>query len=59
MQLRKQPNSWLFLSYLGAFSELEQDKIDLFKLGLDIEEVEGYEEFFFLNYFPEIIEENE
>ena len=40
------------LRYLDAANDLIKDKLELREIGLLEEEVEGYEEFFFSNYFP-------
>lgn len=44
------------LRYLDAADELIRDKTELREAGLSEEEVEGYEEFYFDEYFP-ILEE--
>lgn len=40
------------IAYLLAASELIEDRAHLRSLGLSEEEVDGYEDFFFSNYFP-------
>lgn len=37
---------------MDALFDLEEDKQDLLELGLSNEEIEGYEEFYFSEYFP-------
>ena len=40
------------VEYLQLMAEIQQDKLDLMKLGLTQEEVEGYIEFYADKYFP-------
>ena len=54
MRLGKQEQAkpWNLLLYLDAADELDRDKSELRHIGLTEEEISGYEEFFFRNYFP-------
>ena len=45
-------NTWDLLKYLEAVDELVEDRASLRHLGLTEEEIDGYEEFFYKNYFP-------
>ena len=59
MQSGKQEanNMWTLIKHLEAVDELIEDRASLRHMGLSEEEIDGYEEFFFRNYFPNDTEE--
>ena len=59
MQSDKQGEAdmWNLLKHLEAADELLEDRACLRYMGLSEEEIDGYEEFFFKNYFPNNMED--
>ena len=57
MQLEQQSKLWNTILYLKIADELLEDQADLRSFGLLDEEVDGYADFFYKNYFQQNIEE--